>query len=61
MDKVLERLKAVVAAVGGVVLLVYIAMQDKAISFDEANGIIAAVLVALTAAGVYSARNKPTV
>jgi len=61
MNALLERAKAVVAAVGGVVLLVYIAMQDKTISFDEANGIIAAVLVVLTAVGVYEVKNKPTV
>ena len=59
MDKILERLKAVVAAVGGVATLVYVAVQDEAISFDEASGIWAAVLVALTAFGVWRAPNKP--
>jgi predicted small integral membrane protein len=59
MDKILERLKAVVAAVGGVATLVYLAIQDQAISFDEASGIGAALLVALTAVGVWRAPNKP--
>jgi len=61
MNALLERLKAVVAAVGGVLTLVYVAMQDQAISFDEASGIWAAVLVALTAFGVWRAPNKPQV
>lgn len=53
-------LKSIVAAVGVVVMTVYVAAQDKAISFDEANGIVLAVVGVLTAAGVYSVRNTPS-
>lgn len=56
----LDKLKAVAAAVGGVVMLVYAAVQDEAISFDEANGIWLAVLGVLTVLGVYAVPNKPS-
>lgn len=50
--------KALVAAVGAVALLVHAAVQDKAISFDEASGIWQAVIAAATALGVYSVPNR---
>jgi hypothetical protein len=55
MDKFVLYLKAIVSAVGGIALLGYVAWQDKAISLDEAEGIWAAVIAALTVAGVYAA------
>ena len=54
----LEYAKSIVAAVGGLVMLVYVAIQDEAITFDEANGIWLAVLAVLTTAGVYGVRNR---
>lgn len=51
-------LKAIVAAVGVVVLLVHAAVQDKAISFDEASGVWQALIALATAAGVYSVPNR---
>jgi hypothetical protein len=54
-----EYLKAVVAAVGALAMVVTVALSDKAISFDEVNGIVLAVVAVLTAAGVWAAPNKP--
>jgi hypothetical protein len=59
MTKVLEYAKAVVAAVGVVVMVVVAALGDQAVSLDEAKGIWLAVLGVLTAIGVYAAPNKP--
>lgn len=53
-----KYLKAAVAAAGAVVMAVTAAVSDKAISFDEANGIWLAVVGVLTALGVYAAPNK---
>jgi hypothetical protein len=53
-------LKAVVAAVGAVVMAVTAAASDQAVSFDEANGIWLAVIGALTALGVWAAPNRPS-
>jgi len=58
MDKVLARLKAVVAAVGTVVTLTQAALADQALSLDEAAGVWTAVLAALTVLGVYAVPNK---
>lgn len=55
----MDKAKAIVAAVGAVVTLGFAAWQDKAISLDEANGIITAVLAVLTVIGVYAVPNKP--
>lgn len=52
-------LKAVVAAVGAVVMAVTAAASDQAISFDEANGIWLAVIGVLTALGVWATPNRP--
>ena len=52
-------LKAVVAAVGVLVIAVHAAASDKAISFDEANGLWLALEAVLTAAGVFAVRNDP--
>jgi len=60
MDKLLERAKAVVAAVGTVVTLVSAALADQALSLDEATGIWTAVLAVATVLGVYAVPNKPT-
>lgn len=54
-----DKAKAIVTAIGGLVILVYVAVQDKAISLDEANGIGLAVLAVLTVAGVYAVPNRP--
>lgn len=54
-----QYLKAVVAAVGALAMVVTAAVSDKAISLDEANGIIVALLAVATAVGVYAAPNKP--
>lgn len=59
MNQLLAYAKTAVAAVGGVVTLVYAAAQDQSISFDEASGIWTAVLAALTVLGVYAVPNKP--
>lgn len=55
-----QYLKAIVAAVGALAMTVTAALSDRAVSFDEANGIIVALLAAATAVGVYAAPNKPT-
>lgn len=55
-----EYLKAIVAAVGSLAAVVVAAASDKAISFDEANGIWLAVIAVLTAVGVYAAPNRPS-
>ncbi len=60
MNKVLDRLKAVVAAVGILITLGYAAAQDKAISFDELEGLWLALLGLGTAVGVYAVPNKPS-
>jgi hypothetical protein len=54
-----QYLKAIVAAVGALAMTVTAAISDEAISFDEANGIIVALLAVATAVGVYAAPNKP--
>lgn len=59
MDKLLERVKAVVAAVGTVITLGSAALADQALSLDEATGVWTAVLAVLTVVGVYAAPNKP--
>jgi len=54
---------AAVSAVFGVIAVVQVAVADKAISLDEANGIWLAVTLAAgaiaTAYGVWRTRNKP--
>lgn len=54
-----EYLKAIVAALGALAMTVTTVLSDKAISFDEANGVLLAVIAVLTAAGVYAAPNRP--
>lgn len=54
-----QYLKAIVAAVGALVMVVQAAASDQAISFDEANGIWLAVIGVLTAVGVWAAPNRP--
>lgn len=54
----LEYAKSIVAALGGLLMVATAAWSDKAISFDEANGIWLAVLAVLTTAGVYGVRNR---
>jgi hypothetical protein len=54
-----QYLKAVVAAVGALAMTVTAAISDEAISLDEANGIIVALLAVATAVGVYAAPNRP--
>ncbi len=56
----MQYLKAVVAAVGVVVMTVTAAASDQAISFDEASGIWLAVAGVLTALGVYAVPNRKT-
>lgn len=53
------RAKAVVVAVGVIVTLVKLAVVDHAISFDEAEGVWAAVLGVLTVLGVHQVENGP--
>lgn len=55
----MEYLKAIVAAIGALAMTVTAALSDKAVSFDEANGILLAVLAVATAVGVYAAPNQP--
>ena len=52
--------KALVAAVGGIVILVQLALADEAFSFDEASGIWTAIIAAITTLGVYPTPNKTT-
>lgn len=52
-------LKAIVAAVGVLALVVHAAVADQSLSLDEAQGIWQAVLAVLTAVGVYSVPNRP--
>lgn len=59
LDNVLNKAKAVAAAVGVLVTLAIAATGDKAISFDEASGLWAALAAVLTVLGVYRVPNKP--
>lgn len=58
MNKILNYAKAVVSAVGAVVILVIAAVSDEAISFDEASGIWAALAALVTVIGVYGTPNR---
>lgn len=53
-----QYLKAIVAALGALAMTVTAALSDRAVSFDEANGILLAVLAVATAVGVYAAPNR---
>lgn len=55
---VVDKLKAVVAAVGALIMVITAATADQAISLDEARGIWLAVEGILTAIGVYAVRNR---
>lgn len=55
-----QYLKAIVAALGALAMTVTAAISDEAVSLDEANGIVLAVLAVLTAVGVYAAPNRPS-
>lgn len=57
-EAVREYAKAVVAAVGSVITLVQAAIADEAITFDEAQGIYTAVLLAVTTIAVGLVPNK---
>jgi len=59
VSNILAYAKALVAAAGSVVVLAIAAMSDKAITFDEANGIWLAIVAALTTAGVFAVKNRP--
>jgi hypothetical protein len=59
LDKILDKAKAIVAAVGTLVTLVVAASADQAVSLDEATGIWTAVLAVATVLGVYAVPNKP--
>lgn len=56
----MEYLKAIVAAVGALAMTVTAALSDEAVTFDEANGVLLAVLAVATAVGVYAVPNKPS-
>lgn len=60
MDKILDKAKALVAAVGTLVTLVVAASADQAVSLDEATGIWTAVLAVATVLGVYAVPNRPS-
>lgn len=58
LSKLSAYAKAVVAAVGVVVTLVQASLADQAVSLDEAQGIITAVLAAVTVAATYAVPNR---
>ena len=60
MDAVLNKAKALVAAIGTVFTLGSAALADNAVSLDEVQGVITAVLAVATILGVYAVPNKPT-
>lgn len=60
MDKIARYAKGIVGAVGTLVTVVHAALQDQAISFDEASGIWTAVLGVLTVVGVVQVPNRDT-
>ena len=59
MKKVLDKAKAIVAAIGALATGVSAALADDAVSLDEVHGIVTLALALATVIGVYAVPNTP--